>query len=152
MSDSVIYCPICGNEVPAGTGICPWCEHQLQRTGRKGKKVLLKTVNIKSDNPDIQTAHSRLLKALHSAKAQQVRVLKIIHGYGSSGKGGDICWFVRDYLEKEKYSPTFKYYVTGERFCTGFSEGELLVREFPQLKRDKDWKRKNRGITLVVLR
>ena len=120
MSNSDL-CPVCGNSIPAGASECPWCEHQLSpHKSASAKRQLIKTVNIKSDLPDISTAHSRLINALHGAKAQRVRVLKLIHGYGSSGKGGDIFFLVRDYLERDKYSGVFKYSVPGDNFAAGF--------------------------------
>jgi hypothetical protein len=153
MGNSSSICPVCGNEIAAGSSICPWCKRPVRNTVLKaGKGEKFRTVDIKSDQPDLQTAHSRLLAVLHKAKADRVKVLKIIHGYGSSGKGGDIGYMVREYLEAQKYSPVYKYYVKGEEFSTGYSSGEKLVSEFHQMRDDSDWGNHNRGITLVVLR
>ncbi|MCF7859105.1 MAG: hypothetical protein K9N07_07265 [Candidatus Cloacimonetes bacterium] len=153
MENKVIICQVCGNEVPLGAAICPWCENAVKKSRLKNVKgEKFRTVDIKSDQPDIETARSRLSAVLFKAKADRVKVLKIIHGYGSSGKGGDICYMVREYLEAQKYSQVFQYYVKGEEFSSGYQEGLLIAGDFPKLRSDSDWGNRNKGITLVVMR
>jgi len=145
-------CGVCGNEVDAGLAVCPWCESALVKQKTASKTGKFRTVDIKSDQPDVETARRRLISVMHKAKAERVRVLKIIHGYGSSGKGGDIRYMVREYLDMQKYSPLYKYYVRGEEFGTGYDEGLKIAAEFKQLRHDGDWSNHNRGVTLVVMR
>ncbi|MEG1994026.1 MAG: hypothetical protein RR048_03885 [Oscillospiraceae bacterium] len=45
-----------------------------------------RTVNIEYGFPDVQTAMTRLSQELCLAKTAGHRAIKIIHGYGSSGK------------------------------------------------------------------
>ncbi len=145
-------CPVCGNEIETGSQTCPWCESSIKRsrsTAKAAEKIRCK--NIKSDLPTTETALNRLVRYLYGAKADGVRVLKIVHGYGSSGKGGDIKYIVREYLENQKYSPLFKYYVPGEEFCHDYDNGRKIVQQFPALQKDNDWNKYNKGITLIVL-
>ena len=47
-------------------------------------------VNLEAGMPTVDVARTHLNMALRSAKANRVKVLKLIHGYGSSGRGGAI--------------------------------------------------------------
>src|SRR6202022_2848381 len=55
-----------------------------------GRGPNIKTVNLKSDMPQVQEAVQRLAPELTLARQQKHAYLKIIHGYGSSGAGSDI--------------------------------------------------------------
>ena len=50
----------------------------------------VKTVNLKSDMPSVQEALQRLDREIAVARQQKHSLLKFVHGYGSSGVGGDI--------------------------------------------------------------
>ncbi len=58
----------------------------------KGRKlpVECQAVNLEAGMPTVDVARIHLNMALCSAKANRVKVLKLIHGYGSSGRGGAI--------------------------------------------------------------
>ena len=45
----------------------------------------VKTVNIKAGYPTAEQAMQRLSQELRIAKANRLRALKVIHGYGSTG-------------------------------------------------------------------
>lgn len=145
-------CPVCGNEIETSTRVCPWCETVINtKTYSKKKQEKFRCCNIKLDLPTTETALNRLKSSLHAAKADQARVVKIIHGYGSSGRGGDIRYAIREYLNSQKYSPIISYYVKGEEFGSGYPAGKKLIRQFPAFRHDSDWNKNNKGITLIVL-
>jgi hypothetical protein len=50
----------------------------------------IKTVNLKSDMPQVREALQRLDRELDQARRDKAKCLKLIHGYGSSGTGGEI--------------------------------------------------------------
>lgn len=145
-------CPVCGNQIPAGSSYCPFCETKIRRIfpGRKAGSIL-RTVNIKDDMPDSETALFRLRSALHGARADGVKVLKIVHGYGSSGRGGELRHTVREYLSGQKYAQQFKSYISGEEFSGGYTQARALCARYPSLKKDHDYKHPNKGITLIVI-
>ena len=145
-------CPVCGNEIEPGSNVCPWCETVLDKAfSTKKEYSKYRTYNIKNDQPTTETALNRLKKYIYGAKSNHVKVLKIIHGYGSSGVGGDIRYTIREYLQKYKYSTMFKYYVPGEEFSISYSSGIKLVNQFPHLRSDSDWNGNNKGITFIVI-
>ncbi len=50
----------------------------------------IREINLEWDYPTADEALRRLKGELQAAKAMRAPVLKVIHGYGSSGKGGRI--------------------------------------------------------------
>ena len=72
--------------------------------------------------------------ALRSAKANRVKVLKLIHGYGSSGRGGAIRADVLAQLARKKRAGQIQEFVRGEifpRLTAGRGRWLPFVRLFP---------------------
>ncbi len=80
-----------------------------------------------------------------------VNVLTLIHGYGSSGKGGVIRLECRKVLEFLKNKGIISDFIPGEDFNKRSGAVKALLRRYPQLGQDKHLNRGNRGITLVIL-
>ncbi|NCB73574.1 MAG: hypothetical protein EOM51_02350 [Clostridia bacterium] len=111
----------------------------------------VREVNIKEDLPTASDAIKRVTYNLHSAKSLGFSAVKIIHGYGSTGKGGKIRTETRRYLQQQKEKHTIKEYITGEDFSI-FNEATrnaFLVCD--ELRRDRDLDRSNNGVTIVIL-
>ena len=62
----------------------------------------LKEVNIKYDMPTADLAVRRTTYAIENGRTLGASAVKLIHGYGSTGKGGKIRLEVRAYLERQK--------------------------------------------------
>jgi DNA-nicking Smr family endonuclease len=92
-----------------------------------------------------------LLLKLEQAKKEGCRVLTLIHGYGSSGRGGVIREEIREKLQFLKYRGEINDVLAGENFSTGNGSGRNLVRRFPFLRQHRDLNRGNRGVTLLIL-
>ena len=52
--------------------------------------MALRTCNIESSFLSLDEARRTVIGEIRRAKREGVRVLKIIHGYGSTGKGGTL--------------------------------------------------------------
>ena len=50
----------------------------------------MRIVNLKSGMPDVDTARRRLIAEIDAARRDGQRLLKVIHGWGSSGEGGKL--------------------------------------------------------------
>jgi len=109
------------------------------------------TVNLKSDRPTVQEALNRLERELSSARQRGHRFLKIIHGYGSTGAGGDIRIAVQLRLTELEKSGAIRGCVFGEEWSTANEVVWSLVQGGPELKSDLDLGRRNLGITVVLL-
>lgn len=96
-------------------------------------------------------ALQRLAQELAQARHQGITRLKVIHGYGSSGAGGDIRIAVQARLQEMAKKGAIRGCVFGEEWSKSCEEVWRLLRENPELKSDKDLGRKNLGITVVLL-
>ncbi len=108
-------------------------------------------VNLESGRPDLDTARRRLLAEIEAARAQGVRLLKVIHGWGSSGIGGTLAVGLRKSLRLRVKEGKALTVIPGERFSADANETRELVQRHPQLRRDRDFNRSNPGVTLVEL-
>jgi hypothetical protein len=77
--------------------------------------------------------------------------VKLIHGYGSSGVGGDIRIAVQRRLQELLEAGQIRASIFGENWSKSHEETWRLVQGQPELKSDPDLGRKNRGITVLIL-
>lgn len=111
----------------------------------------IKTVNLKSDMPSVQEALQRLEREIALARQGKVGLLKIVHGYGSSGLGGDIRITVQRRLHELAEGGQIRGCIFGEQWSKSDDATWRLLRAQPELKSDPDLARHNRGITVVLL-
>lgn len=83
-------CAVCGNEIDAGVGACPYCGAERAITAAPGGGPAHREVNLERGLPPVALALDRLDKEIALAASLGIRVLTLIHGYGSSGEGGAI--------------------------------------------------------------
>ncbi len=111
----------------------------------------LKEVNIKEDLPAASDAVKRVTFHISRSKALGYSALKIIHGYGSSGKGGKIRTETRGYLQRQKAKGVIKDFIPGENFSI-FNEATRNAFDVcDELRHDSDLDRSNNGITIVII-
>lgn len=108
-------------------------------------------VNLEAGMPTVANARIKMDQALRTAKARQVKAIKIIHGYGSSGKGGAIKRDMQAYLSGKKKSGAIREFVSGENFSPFDAQARTIIDYCPELTRDPDYTRSNHGITIVLL-
>lgn len=111
----------------------------------------MRTVNLKAGLPSVDEARQRLLSEMAAAREGGVSVLKVIHGWGSSGEGGKLGPAVRRSLRLRVKEGKAKLVVSGERFSSDTNEGRELARRHPSVRSDRDFNRANPGITVVEL-
>lgn len=111
----------------------------------------VKEINLEAGLPSSVEALNNLKKTLENLNGSDVVALKIIHGYGSTGKGGKIRVHVRAYLKKALLNGEIKGLIFGEEFSI-FDEGTRKSFELcPPLRKDPDLDRHNNGVTFVLL-
>ncbi|MCP5521122.1 MAG: Smr/MutS family protein [Verrucomicrobiales bacterium] len=111
----------------------------------------MRTVNLKAGFPSVDEARRRLLAEIAAAGTGGGRVLKIIHGWGSSGEGGKLGPAIRRSLRLRVKEGRARLVVPGERFSADTEEGRELAQRHPSVRRDPDFNRSNPGITVVEL-
>jgi len=111
----------------------------------------IKTVNLKSDMPRVREALQQLDHELAVARREKARLLKLIHGYGSTGAGGDIRIAVQKRLQQLVQDGQIRGCIFGENWSKSDETAWKLLQSHFELKNDSDLGRDNRGITIVVL-
>ena len=113
--------------------------------------MAIRTVNLKSDRPTVMEALQRLEREIVSARAQGHYLLKVIHGYGSTGAGGDIRIAVQRRLLELANEGQIRGCIFGENWSKADDGSWKLVQKGADLKSDSDLGSGNRGITIVLL-
>jgi hypothetical protein len=105
----------------------------------------------KAGSPTVEEARARLNGAIEKAKRSGVVVLKVIHGYGSSGVGGALKDAIRNSLRKRRKEGAIRAFVSGEKWSVFEEAARQMMDECPELARDPDLNGYNEGITFVLL-
>jgi hypothetical protein len=111
----------------------------------------MKTVNLKSDMPQVREALQRLDRELALAHQDKAALLKLVHGYGSTGTGGDIRIAVQKHLLELAQAGQIRACIFGESWSKSDDVAWKVLQSHPDLKCDSDLGRRNRGITIVLL-
>jgi len=99
----------------------------------------------------VHEALQRLDREIAAARQEKHVLLKVIHGYGSTGAGGDIRVAVQRRLQEMVEAGQIRGCIFGEDWSKGDEATWKLVREHAELKDDPHLGRGNQGITVVVL-
>jgi hypothetical protein len=111
----------------------------------------MKLVNLEEGMPTVHQALVQLAFELDAARHEGRQLLKLIHGYGSTGVGGEIRLAVQSRLVELQRTGHLRTVIYGEDWSkSNHNTWELLISR-PELKQDYDLGRRNAGITIVVL-
>lgn len=111
----------------------------------------MKTVNLKEGMPQAHQALSQLERELGRARDQGCGLVKLIHGYGSTGAGGEIRIAVQRKLREMSDHKQIRGCIFGEDWSKSDELTWTLLSLHADLKQDRDLGKRNRGITVVVL-
>ena len=109
-------------------------------------------INIKEGMPTLEEAKKLLEQEFFRAKSAKASVIKIIHGYGSSGIGGKIKNLVKKILLEKKAKKDIFEYISGEDWSIFNETTRKVLDQCPKLRGDKDLEQCNIGISLVVIK
>jgi len=114
-------------------------------------EIIIKTVNLKTGMPTVPEALQHLGRELARARQEGCVVLKLIHGYGSSGAGGEIRLAAQRRLTEMTSRGEIRACIFGENWAKSDEQAWALIKARPELKQDTDLGKRNLGITIVVL-
>lgn len=146
-------CSTCGNEISHQSTRCSFCG-SVQRRGRPRpgrRKKRVRTVNLEDGRPPVSEGLARLEEELLRACHSGVGLLRIIHGYGSSGIGGSLRIACRRLLQVKLKSRQIKSILPGEEYSGAGGAGSQLINCYPALKESRRTDEGNQGITFVEL-
>ena len=101
--------------------------------------------------PPVHEALARLDRELALARQRGAPLLKLIHGYGSTGAGGDIRIAVQRRLRELADSGQIRACIFGENWSKTDEATWRLLQAESALKSDPDLGHRNRGITVILL-
>ena len=112
----------------------------------------IRTFNVEAGMPNLDEARRRVIEEIRRAKREGVRVLKVIHGYGSSGKGGKLNFGLRKSFALRKKEGVIKDFIAGEDFTIFNPVVLALLEAVPELRGDPDLGNTNEGVTVLWLK
>ncbi len=112
----------------------------------------IRTYNVELGRPTLDEARHLVAEEIRRAKREGVRMLKVIHGYGSSGKGGVLNVGLRKSFALRKKEGAIRDYIPGEDFSIFNPATLALLEAVPEVKSDPDLDATNQGITLLWLK
>ncbi len=113
--------------------------------------MAIKVINLEAGMPTVEAARMRMNQGLRTARMGGIRLVKLIHGYGSSGRGGAIRRDVQTQLAAKRAKGEIRGFVPGEDFSAFDATARQMVDLDPAVARDIDYGRQNHGITMVLL-
>ena len=111
----------------------------------------LLVINLEAGLPTTTEACLRLDFELQQANARRISLVKLIHGYGSKGVGGELRHAVQAALRRKLDEGKIRAFVPGENWRISDETTWAILKQHPGLKEDRDLGRGNKGITIVVL-
>jgi hypothetical protein len=101
--------------------------------------------------PLVHEALQHLERELGLARQEKATLLKLVHGYGSTGAGGDIRIAVQKRLLEMVQNGQIRGCIFGENWSKSDDAAWKLLQSHSELKSDSDLGRRNQGITIVLL-
>jgi hypothetical protein len=101
--------------------------------------------------PSVHEALQRLEREIGLARQQKHSLLKVVHGYGSTGTGGDIRIAVQRRLHELFEGGQIRGCIFGENWSKTDGATWRLLRAQSDLKNDPDLGHRNQGITVLWL-
>lgn len=109
------------------------------------------TLNLERGKPIVADALGRLDMEIAAARMKQVKLIRVIHGWGSSGTGGAIKAAVHAHLQSLARSGSIRSFAIGDHYSDYANEGRRLLSAYPQLRASLKTDRENPGITFVEI-
>jgi len=114
------------------------------------KPATMKVVNLEDGMPRVEEARLRMQFELESARRTGFTGVKLIHGYGSSGVGGSLRTELQKELRRMAHAGSIRVFIPGENWRVSNERAWELVKRYPEWKRDSDYGKGNKGISIVV--
>ena len=112
----------------------------------------IRIYNIEAGSPILDEARRLVIGEIKRAKREGVKVLKVIHGYGSSGKGGTLCIGLQKSFRLRKKENVIRNFIAGENFSIFNPTVLTLLEAVPALRGDPDLNATNEGVSVLWLK
>lgn len=112
---------------------------------------MLKLINLKEGEYSVDSAIATVEIEIESAKKEGVVAIKILHGYGSHGRGGVIMRQLRKSLALWKRSGLIKDFFGGDKWNLFDESAKRILNKDKSIYSDCDITTSNPGITIVEI-
>ena len=112
----------------------------------------VRILDVEAGMPLVDEARRLVIEEIKRAKREGIKVLKVIHGYGSSGRGGALCVGLRKSFRLRKKEGVIKDAIAGEDFSIFNDTVLALLEAVPELRGDPDMNATNEGVTILWLK
>lgn len=112
---------------------------------------MLKLLNLKDPSISVVDCRAILEIEIENCKRENCAAFKILHGYGSHGKGGVVLVECRRVLQDMKRRGEIKNYFNGDKWNLFDRDTTELLKRDKSLVGDEDLNKGNPGITIVIL-
>lgn len=109
-----------------------------------------KVLNLKKDSPTVELALGLLEIEIELCRREGIIALKIIHGYGSHGVGGEIKRSLSFWLMRAKKRGFIRDYIKGEHW-TASEKAPKFKKVCPELLGDPELYYANAGVTIILI-
>ena len=106
-------------------------------------------INIKKGMPMVSDASDYLKLSMERCRRNRYGCVLIIHGYGSTGKGGVIHDKARQWLKAQERNGKMKAVIYGEDFSIFNPKAREMKQQYPEL--EQLFRVCNHGVTVVKL-
>ena len=146
-------CDMCGNDLdPLASAVCRFCgTFQSVSPARASAAERVRTINLEHGRPTADAALHRLELELDRARAAGVKAVRVIHGYGSSGKGGVLRVEVRAQIERLVRVGRLRDWAPGDDYTSRSEARRRLQERCPELREQERQDLGNPGIALVLI-
>lgn len=109
------------------------------------------TLNLETEKPTVDEAIALIEREIEICKKIGIVVLKVIHGYGSSGSGGAIKKALKTWSIMAKRRKLFRDFVKGEEWNFNNEKSDEIKKLCPDVLGDLELYYSNPGISLIVI-
>ena len=109
-----------------------------------------KVFNLKENQPTVQLALALLEIEIEASRREGIAVMKVIHGYGSHGVGGEIKKALNFWLKRAVQRGFIRDCVKGENW-TSSEKNHKFKKLCPELLGDPELYFANSGVTIILL-
>lgn len=110
-----------------------------------------KSIHLEEGYDSAEAVIERLKLELKTLNRLGVRVVKIIHSTDENDNV-ELKKAIRLYMSRLYFSGEIKAVCHGEKFGPFEADGKKIARMFPEFRKDSDWSRRNKHITIAILR
>lgn len=113
--------------------------------------LVIKEYNVKDNMPSVIEAIGLIEIEIELCKKEGISLLKVIHGYGSGGVGGNISVALKQQLRYWKKIKLIQDYLFGNEWNGLNAKARNVLFKNPDIPLDRDFNHSNMGMTILIL-